>query len=88
MVSGAHRTVTVGWVRVYRWVGLAGEFGPDLGADSGMEELLFLLEESLLFLFGPFLMHALPLPLVDAAGEGPGAAAHGPGEDESAEELR
>ena len=47
-----------------------------------------MLEKSLLFLSSSFLVHALPLPLVYAAREGPRPAAHVSSEDEIAEELR
>lgn len=88
MVSGAHRAVTSGRVSGWIRVGFSGEIDTDLGADSGLVDLLFLLEKAILFLSGSLLVHALPLPLVYAAGEGAWPAAHGAREDESAEELR
>ena len=84
MIGGAHRAVTggrlSGWIRV----GFPSDLDTDLGADSGLVDLLFLLKKALLFLSGPLLVHALPLPLVYAAGEGAWPAAHGTREDESA----
>lgn len=84
MIGGAPRAAT-GWrARAYRWVGLTGEFSPYIRPNSSLIKLLFLLNASHLFRSGLFLVHAPPLPLSYATGEGPGPTAHGSGEDESA----
>lgn len=88
MVAGAHRAVTGGRVSGRIRVGFPSEFDTDFGADSSLVDLFFLLEKPILFLSGSLLVHALPLPLVYAAGEGAWPPAHGAREDESAEELR
>jgi len=80
MVIGAHWAVIRVGLSVTWW--LRSEFGSDLGPDSGLVKLFLLFEESFLFLFGFFLVHAFPLPFVEAAGEGTGAAAHVAEEDE------
>lgn len=85
MVIGAHGAVVRVGLSVTWWL-LRSEFGADLGPDPGLVELLLLIEESFLFLFGFLLVHALPLPFVEAAGEGAGAAAHGAEEGEGVEE--
>lgn len=54
-----------------------GEIGTNLRAEAGLVELLLLVEEVSLLLFGELLVHALVLPLVEAAGEGAGPTAHG-----------
>ena len=81
MVVGGHRAVGCGGGggRVF-----GCELGADVGANASLIELFLLFEESLLFVSGALLVHALPLPLVDAAGEGAGAAAHVAGEGEGA----
>lgn len=52
------------------------ELGPDLGPNAGLVELFLVLEKTLFFFFGFLLVEALPLPLVEAAGESAGTATH------------
>lgn len=59
-----------------------------MGSDTGLVELFLLSEESFLFLFGFVLLEAFPLPFVEAAGKGTGAAAHGAEEGEGVEKVR
>lgn len=47
-----------------------------MGANASWVELLLLLDESVLFVSGELLVHALPLPLVHAAGKGARTATH------------
>ena len=83
MVIGAHRAVAGFRAFVGKWVGFSGEFGSDLGADSSLVELLFLFKETFFFLLRSLLVHSLPLPLVDASGEGSRTSAHCSGLDEA-----
>lgn len=90
VVFGGHGSVSgglwsVGWKWTARW---AGELGSDLGSDPGLVELLLVEEELLLLLHRLLLVEALPLPLVQAAGEGARAAAHVAEKGEVAEKLR
>lgn len=90
MLFGGHGGVSgglsaVGWGRTAGW---SGELCSDLGSDPGLVELLFVDQELLLLLSRLLLVEALPLPLVEAAGEGAGAAAHVAEEGEVAEKLR
>lgn len=55
---------------------VGGEGGADVGANASLVELLLLFDESVLFVSGELLVHALPLPLVHAAGKGSGTATH------------
>lgn len=81
----AHRAAVSG---VGKGVWFSGDFGADLGADTGLVELLLLVKEGSFFVPGALLVHALPLPLVQAAGEGARTASHGAGRHEGGEKLR
>lgn len=90
MVFGGHGSVSGGlWSVGWKWTaGWAGELGSDLGSDPGLVELLLVKEELLLLLHRLLLVEALPLPLVQAPGEGARAAAHVAEEGEVAEKPR
>lgn len=80
MIIGGHGA-EIG-VGLWAIIGVSGEIGSDLGSDPGLVELFLLIEKLLLFVFGFLLVESLPLPFVEAAGEGTRTAAHGTEEGE------
>lgn len=77
---GLGRHGGVGWALELGWE--ARNVSPDLGAETGLVELLLLVEKAFFLVTGFLLVEALPLPLVEPAREGSWAATHGPGPEE------